>query len=161
MKKHQLVFNYAIYPSIEKLEKVDLDLMQIAIEARKNAYAPYSNFQVGAAVLLDNGEIVIGNNQENAAFPSGLCAERVAIYQASARFPNVVIKKVAITATSKNYVVEKAAAPCGNCRQSMIEYEQKQNQPIEVLLMGEIGEVLKINSILDILPLAFDNSFLK
>jgi cytidine deaminase len=161
LKKHQVVFNYAVYPSIEKLEKVDLDLMQIAIEARKNAYAPYSNFQVGAAVLLDNGEIVIGNNQENAAFPSGLCAERVAIYQASARFPNVVIKKVAITATSKNYVVEKAAAPCGNCRQSMMEYEQKQNQPIEVLLMGEIGEILKINSILDILPLAFDNSFLK
>lgn len=160
MKKHQVVIDYTVYPSIEKLEVQDLNLMKIAIEARKNAYAPYSNFQVGAAVLLENGEIVIGNNQENAAYPSGLCAERVAIYHAAARFPNVVIKKVAITATSKNYVVEKAAAPCGNCRQSMIEYEQKQKQAIAVLLMGEKGEVIKIDSILDMLPLAFNNSFL-
>ncbi|QWX85726.1 cytidine deaminase [Cellulophaga sp. HaHaR_3_176] len=131
-----------------------------AVEARKNAYAPYSNFQVGAAVLLENGEVVIGSNQENAAYPSGLCAERVAIYHASAKYPNVIIKAVAISATSKNYVVDSPAAPCGNCRQSMIEYEQKQKLPIKILLMGEKGEVLKIDSLLDILPLAFNSSFL-
>lgn len=149
-----------MYTSLETLEKEDSELMKAAVEARKNAYAPYSNFQVGAAVLLENGEVVIGSNQENAAYPSGLCAERVAIYHASAKYPGVTIKSVAISATSKNYVVDKPAAPCGNCRQSMIEYEQKQKQPIKILLMGEKGEVLKIDSLLDILPLAFDNSFL-
>jgi cytidine deaminase len=134
--------------------------MNSAIGARKNAYAPYSNFYVGAAVLLENGAIVIGSNQENASYPSGLCAERVAIFQAGALYPGVTIKAVAITATSKNYIVKQAAAPCGNCRQAMIEYEQKQKQPIKILLMGEQGEVIQFNSLLDILPLAFNNSFL-
>ncbi|WP_254073596.1 cytidine deaminase [Cellulophaga sp. HaHaR_3_176] len=160
MKKHKLVIDYSVYPSCKALDAEDLELMISAVEARKNAYAPYSNFQVGAAVLLENGEVVIGSNQENAAYPSGLCAERVAIYHASAKYPNVIIKAVAISATSKNYVVDSPAAPCGNCRQSMIEYEQKQKLPIKILLMGEKGEVLKIDSLLDILPLAFNSSFL-
>ncbi|ADV48084.1 cytidine deaminase [Cellulophaga sp. E16_2] len=159
--KKQITIEYEVYPSIEKLAEEDLQLMKQAVLARGNAYAPYSNFHVGAAVLLENGEVVIGNNQENASYPSGLCAERVAIFQAGAKFPGVAIKSVAITATSKNYAVEEPAAPCGNCRQAMIEYEQKQKQPISILLMGEKGEVIKINSLSDILPLAFNSSFLE
>jgi len=161
MKKKNIAFEIEIYESLEELFEADKKLMAKAIEARKNAYAPYSNFKVGAALLLENGEVVIGNNQENACFPAGLCAERVAIFQAGAKYPNVVIKSIAISATSMNYKVDTPAAPCGNCRQSISEYEVKQKQPIQILMMGEVGEVLKCNSIGDILPLAFNNSFLK
>ncbi|WBU88257.1 cytidine deaminase [Cellulophaga omnivescoria] len=160
MKKHTLSFDMSVYDSINELPETDKKIMLKAVEARNNAYAPYSSFFVGAAVLLENGKIVLGNNQENAAYPSGLCAERVAIYQAAAIYPNVKILSVAISATSKNYKVLEPAAPCGNCRQSMIEYEQKQKEPITLLLMGEEGSVVKCNSISDILPLAFSNSFL-
>ncbi|WKB80237.1 cytidine deaminase [Cellulophaga lytica] len=160
MKKHTLSFDMSVYDSINELPETDKKIMLKAVEARNNAYAPYSSFFVGAAVLLENGKIVLGNNQENAAYPSGLCAERVAIYQAAAIYPNVKICSVAISATSKNYKVLEPAAPCGNCRQSMIEYEQKQKEPITLLLMGEEGSVVKCNSISDILPLAFSNSFL-
>ncbi|MBU2997174.1 cytidine deaminase [Cellulophaga baltica] len=142
------------------MESEDITLMEQAVGARSNAYAPYSNFQVGAAVLLENGEVIIGNNQENASYPSGLCAERVAIFHAGAKFPGITIKAIAITATSKNFVVDEPAAPCGNCRQAMIEYEQKQKTPVKILMMGEKGNVIKFNSLSDILPLAFDNSFL-
>jgi len=161
MKKKNIAFEIEIYESLEELFEADKKLMAKAIEARKNAYAPYSNFKVGAALLLENGEVVIGNNQENACFPAGLCAERVAIFQAGAKYPNVVIKSIAISATSMNYKVDTPAAPCGNCRQSISEYEVKQKQPIQILMMGEVGEVLKCNSIGAILPLAFNNSFLK
>tara|TARA_R110002050_G_scaffold286468_3_gene436920 strand:- start:1148 stop:1630 length:483 start_codon:yes stop_codon:yes gene_type:complete len=160
LKKHQILIDYSVYSSLEDLPVEDLELMQHAVKVRANAYAPYSNFYVGAAVLLENGEVVIGNNQENASYPSGLCAERVAIFQAGAKYPGVGIKAVAITATSKNYVVNEPAAPCGNCRQAMIEYEQKQKMPIGILLMGEKGEVIKFNSLADILPLAFSSTFL-
>ena len=161
MKKHSQTFELMIFESFGELPVGDQQLMQAAIEAGKNAYAPYSNFHVGAAVLLENGEVVIGNNQENASYPSGLCAERVAVFQAGAKYPNVAIKAIAITATSQNYVVDKPVAPCGSCRQAISEYEQKQNSPITLLFMGETGEVMKCRSIADILPLAFNNSFLK
>jgi len=161
MKKKKLSFDVSVYDSITELSQTDINLMQKAVEARKNAYAPYSNFSVGAAVLLGNGKIVLGNNQENASFPAGLCAERVAVFQAGAIYPNVKILSVAISATSKNYQVSKPAAPCGNCRQAMIEYEQKQKQSVTLLLMGELGAVYKCDSISDILPLAFSNSFLE
>ena len=115
----------------------------------------------GEFILLENNEVVIGNNQENASYPSGLCAERVAVFQAGAKYPGVNIRSIAISATSRNYKVDTPAAPCGNCRQSISEYEFKQKQPIQILMMGEVGEVLKCSSIGDILPLAFNNSFLK
>jgi cytidine deaminase len=110
---------------------------------------------------MENGETVIGSNQENASYPSGLCAERVAVFQAGALYPDVPIKAVAISAASKNYVVDTPAAPCGNCRQSILEYETKQKKPIKLLLMGETGKVFQCHSIADILPLGFDSSFLK
>lgn len=160
MEKHQIIIDYSVYPDLNSLLASNQELMNHAVEARRNAYAPYSNFHVGAAVLLENGAIVIGNNQENASYPSGLCAERVAIFQAGAKYPGIQIKAVAISATSKNYIVKEPAAPCGNCRQAMIEYEQKQKHPIRVLLMGEEGKVIEFNSLIDILPLAFNNSFL-
>ncbi len=160
MQKQKLSFELTIFDELTELSKEDRALMSKAVAARKNAYAPYSNFQVGAAVLLENGEVVIGSNQENASYPSGLCAERVAIFQAGALYPGVSVKIVAITATSKNHLVDSPAAPCGNCRQSMLEYETKQKKPIKLFLMGETGKVLQCNSIADILPLGFDSSFL-
>ncbi len=160
MIKQQISFEALVYETIDELNMQQKDLMLKAVEARKMAYAPYSNFHVGAAVLLENGEVVIGNNQENASYPSGLCAERVAIFHAGAKFPGVKILSVAISATSNDYVVDKPAAPCGNCRQAMSEYEVKQKKPIELLMMGEIGKIIKCHSISAILPLAFNSSFL-
>lgn len=160
MKRIKSTFEFFSFESFEDLSLEDQELMNLAIEARGNAYAPYSNFKVGAAVLLGNNEVVIGNNQENASYPSGLCAERVAVFQAGAKYPKVTINKIAITATSEKYKVDRPAAPCGNCRQSILEYEQKQKSPIEILMMGETGKILKCSSITDLLPFAFDNSFL-
>lgn len=160
MRKHIIEFELSTFESMEELTEDDRSLMQVAIKARENAYAPYSNFHVGAAVLLESGEIVIGSNQENASYPSGLCAERVAVFHAGAKFPGVSITSIAISASSKERIVDRPAAPCGNCRQSISEYETKQGTPITLIMMGEKGEILKCNSIADILPLAFDSSFL-
>lgn len=160
MNIRRISFDLLVYESANELEQEDQILMKEAVRARKKAYSPYSKFNVGAAILLENGEIVIGNNQENASYPSGLCAERVAIFYASAKFPSITIKTIAISATSKNYVVNRPAAPCGNCRQSISEYEIKQNSPISIIMSGETGEILKCNSVSDILPLAFNSTFL-
>lgn len=161
MKKQHIGFDLDIYEGIEELHTSDRRLLEKAIAARKNAYAPYSNFQVGAAVLMENGEVVIGNNQENASYPSGLCAERVAVFQAGALYPGVAILSIAISAASNNYVLDKPAGPCGNCRQAIMEYEIKQKSPIALLLQGQEGAVYKCSSLKDILPLAFGNSFLE
>lgn len=160
MKKSKITFELTVYDGPGELPTGEQTLMSAAVAARKNAYAPYSNFQVGAAVLMENGKTVIGSNQENASYPSGLCAERVAVFQAGALHPGVAIKAIAITATSKNYEVTTPAAPCGNCRQSILEYEVKQKSPIKLLLMGETGKVFQCDSIADVLPLGFDSSFL-
>lgn len=160
MKKISFNISATTYKSICQLDNTDFNLMQKAVEARKKAYAPYSKFNVGCAILLDNETIVLGNNQENAAYPSGMCAERIAIWKASSEFPNVKIKKIAITAASSLNKVDKPIAPCGGCRQTLSEYEINQKQPIEIIFMGEIGQVVKINSLLDLLPFSFDSSYL-
>ena len=160
MKQVKITTPITIYNSVNELPEDVKLLMDKAKEAKSFAYAPYSNFSVGAALLLDNNKIVTGNNQENAAYPSGMCAERVAIWKAASDFPNQKVIKIAITASSKNKKVEKAVAPCGACRQTLSEYEIKQKNKVEVYFMGEVGEVIKTNSILDLLPLAFDKSFL-
>lgn len=149
-----------LYESIDALEKEDAFLMEKAIVARGKSYAPYSNFNVGAALLLDNGEIVLGNNQENAAYPSGMCAERVAIWKAASDYPNMKVVKLAITASSLATPVTKPVGPCGACRQSLLEYEIKQETPFKMLLMGEVGEVVITDSLVSLLPFSFDNSFL-
>jgi cytidine deaminase len=134
--------------------------MLSAIKTRKNAYAPYSNFRVGTALLLDNDRIVLGSNQENAAYPSGLCAERVAIFQSGAIYPEAKILKMAISAASDTNETKSPIPPCGACRQSISEYEFKQCIPIEIYFMGESGEVYKSDSIKNLLPLSFDKNFL-
>ena len=134
--------------------------MQQAIEIRKSAYAPYSKFRVGAAILLDNGKIVLGSNQENAAYPSGLCAERVAIFYAGANYPNVGFKKLFISASPEGQILDKPIPPCGSCRQSIAEYEIKQEMPIEIYFMGGTGEIYKSDSLKNLLPLLFDKNYL-
>ena len=134
--------------------------MELAVKARQGAYAPYSNFTVGCALLLDNGEIVTGNNQENAAYPSGLCAERVAIFAAGAQYPGVAVLKLAITASPKDDSFHKPVPPCGACRQSIAEYENNQDNDIELYFMGAAGKVMKSHSLRDLLPLVFDKKYL-
>ena len=160
MKKLQVTTTYIIYENIEELDYEVQQLIQTAIEVRDKAYTPYSKFNVGVAILLDNQEIVTGNNQENAAFPSGMCAERVAIYSAGANYPKNSIQVIAISASSSKHKVTQPIAPCGACRQSIAEYENKQNEPIEIYFMGETGAVIKINSLKDLLPFGFDSSYL-
>lgn len=160
MKQISLTTNFTVFDSIDELKLSDKELMLKATEVRKNAYAPYSNFQVGVALLLDNGEIITGTNQENAAYPSGLCAERVAIFYAGANFPNAKVEKIFISASPKDKELDKPIPPCGACRQSIAEYEIKQESPIEVYFMGAKGEIVKSNSLKDLLPLLFDKKYL-
>lgn len=160
MEKKKIGFELFVFDDASELSQNEQKLLHEAAKARENAYAPYSKFRVGAAVLLENGEVIIGSNQENASYPAGLCAERVAIFHAGAKYPNMVVKAIAICAASSKDNVNAPAAPCGNCRQSIIEYEQKQQEPISLLLSSGIGPVYKCNSMSDILPLAFNSSFL-
>jgi len=160
MKEISITSSFSVYNSLEELSKEIQDLMNQAVEIRKKAYAPYSQFRVGAALLLDNGKIVLGSNQENAAYPSGLCAERVAIFHAGSIYPEAKILKIAITAASDTNQTTAPIPPCGSCRQSIAEYEIKQETPIEIYFMGEIGEVYKSASLKNLLPFMFDKKFL-
>lgn len=156
MKNLSLTIDYIEYDSIDELNAEDKSLMQQAQEAGKTAYAPYSNFSVGAAVLLENGVVVKGSNQENAAYPTGLCAERVAVFSAGSNYPGVAIKTIAITAKSSRIKVESPVTPCGDCRQAISEYEVLYNKPIRFLLMGETGKVLELKNVGSLLPLRFE-----
>lgn len=160
MKEIHITTTFEVFQSVADLSENIQALMQQAIEIRKKAYAPYSHFRVGAAILLDNGKIVLGSNQENAAYPSGLCAERVAIYQAGAIYPDVKMLTIAITAASDSNPTLSPIPPCGSCRQSIAEYEFKQDTPIEIYFMGESGGVYKSNSINNLLPLSFNKTSL-
>ena len=160
MKEIKLDVNFKVYPSIDDLDKSMMELMLKAVEVRKVAYAPYSKFRVGAAILLESGEIVTGSNQENAAYPSGLCAERTAIFYAGANFPNERIVAIAVTACSDLKITSGPIPPCGACRQSMFEYEVKQDAAIKLFCMGGEGEVIESDSIGNILPFHFDKSVL-
>ena len=160
MKDIKIESVLTVFDNFNELPSDIASLMEKAIEARKNAYAPYSNFSVGAAILLDNNQVVTGNNQENASYPSGLCAERTAIYYAGAQYPNAKILKMALTAGSRINQTITPIPPCGACRQAIAEYEVKQETPIEIYFMGETGKVVKSNSLANLLPLGFDRSFL-
>ena len=160
MKKIQLTTTFTVFETIDELSSKEASLMGEAIKMKETAYAPYSNFRVGAAILLDNDKIVTGSNQENAAYPSGMCAERVAIYSAGALYPKATILQIAISASSTNKIVDKPVGPCGSCRQAIAEYEFKQELPIQLLFMGEKGKIIKTASLKDLLPLSFDKSFL-
>ncbi len=160
MKKIDIITQISVYDSIDLLPDSIKKLFEKAVVAREKAYAPYSNFKVGAALLLSNNETITASNQENAAYPSGLCAERVGIFYAGAQFPDQEITHMAITARSHNQTLNTPIPPCGACRQSIAEYEIKQQKPIAIYFMGETGPVYKTNSIKDLLPLLFDGSSL-
>jgi len=160
MKTIQLTATFQVYSHIDELESPVKSLMEQARQQRDHAYAPYSNFHVGAALRLANGEVVVGSNQENAAYPSGLCAERVAIFQAGARFPGVAITHMAICAGAKFSTTNRPIPPCGACRQSIAEYENNQSHPIDIYFMGETGEIYRSASLENLLPLGFDKNFL-
>lgn len=160
MEKRHVGFDLTVYAGEEELAPEDLRLLQAARKARQGAYAPYSGFKVGAALLLEGGETVLGSNQENASFPSGLCAERVAVFQAGARFPEVRMQCIAICATGRVAPLTIPAAPCGNCRQSMLEYESRQGHPIRILMQGSEGVIYECPSVASLLPLGFDGGFL-
>lgn len=160
MRKIEISTTATLFKDVSELSSEDKMLMDKAVSAREKAYAPYSKFSVGAALLLENGEIILGNNQENAAYPSGMCAERVAIWRAGSEFPDVKILKLVISAKSANSLVDKPVGLCGACRQSLLEYEIKQKQPFEILFMGEVGEILKVSSLNTLLPFSFNNSYL-
>lgn len=160
MKEIKIESTLCLFENINELPESVSSLMKMAVEARKKAYAPYSNFNVGAAILLANGEVVTGSNQENAAYPSGLCAERTAIYYAGSQYPNVKIISMALTAAASKSKTSEPIPPCGACRQAIAEYEIKQESPIEIYFMGEIGAIAKSKSLSNLLPLGFDKSLL-
>lgn len=145
-----------VYSDEKKLPETDFNLLQLAKEAVTRAYAPYSNFFVGAAVLLGNGKIITGNNQENAAYPAGLCAERVALFYASAEYNSVPIIALAITCKAHSKVSDRPVSPCGSCRQAIAEYEEKYEQKIRIIMSGELGEVYVCKGINQLLPLMFN-----
>lgn len=150
----KLSIEYEDVKSIESLRPDRKELVLRALEAAKDAYAPYSNFNVGAAVLLENGEIISANNQENAAYPSGLCAERVAIFYAGSKFPGTKVTALAVAAVQNDMPLSKPVSPCGSCRQVMHETERRYDHPMEVILYGT-DQIRIIRSAADLLPLPF------
>lgn len=153
--------SYKSYGSIDELIPIDKKLLKKAEEILEQAYSVYSGFSVGAAALLDNGEIIVANNQENIAYPSSMCAERVLFYFCKSNFPNCKIEKVAITVKAVEKTIDEPISPCGACRQVMFEYERNQQNSIKILLKGEVGKVFELSSIEDLLPLAFKTDILK
>jgi cytidine deaminase len=160
MEKKSINITYKSYPNKSSLDETDQLLIAKAEEVLKTAYAVYSQFQVGAALLLENGEIITGNNQENIAYPSSLCAERVALYYCKAHFPNISVKKIAVMAKSKKGELLEVISPCGACRQVMSEYERLQNDPMEVILKGEGESIMVFEAVADLLPLSFNTKVL-
>ncbi len=152
---------FEMYDSIDALPTEDQELLKKAQKAVKQAYAPYSDFNVGAAILLQNGKIVTGNNQENAAYPSGLCAERVALFYANANYPKVGVKAIAVTVKSNLQIVTEPVTPCGACRQVISEYENLFEKPIRIIMSGEKGKILVTSSIENLLPFMFNKKHLK
>lgn len=156
MEKKEIILEFIEYNSADELTGDENELIATAKSSAKNAYAPYSHFKVGAAVLLSNGKIIAANNQENAAYPSGLCAERIAIFSAVAQNPDVAIKTIAISADTNNYPV----TPCGACRQVIAEYETKFNNKIKIIMTGASGKVISTDSVKNLLPMMFNSSSL-
>lgn len=160
MKKISLQAELEVAQHIDELDSIDAQLLNRAKEAAKDAYAPYSNFRVGAAVLMDNGKIIIGNNQENAAYPATMCGERTAIFSAAAQYPNIPIQAVAITIMSAQGQIDRPVPPCGSCRQVIYENEVRHQTNIRLILQGDLGDIYIVQTVKDILPLLFDSSYL-
>ena len=156
MTSKEIKIAYLEYESLDHLENEDRDLAEAAIQATESSYAPYSKFNVGAAVRLDNGIIVKGSNQENAAYPSGTCAERTAMFYASATYPQNSMTAIAIAASQSGVLCNNPVTPCGACRQVMAQYQTKSGIPMKVLLIGA-QKIWKFEKVDDLLPLIFDS----
>jgi cytidine deaminase len=161
MKEKKFEFNYSVYNSIDELPEEHQWLLNEAREVTAQAYAPYSNFQVGAVAKMANGEVVTGSNQENASFPVGLCAERVLLASASSIFPRIPIDTIAISYKSDSQKSDHPISPCGICRQSLQEFESRVSHPIKLILGGMTGPVYVIDSATRLLPLAFTSEELR
>jgi cytidine deaminase len=155
--KETYQFSYEVYDSADELSQEDAWLLNKAREATANAYAPYSHFHVGAVAKMSNGELVYGSNQENASFPAGLCAERVLLSSASSIYPQVPISTIAISYNSALAKSDHPVAPCGICRQSLQELEERLKTPIRLILGGMEGKVFVIPKASSLLPLAFSS----
>jgi len=156
MESLEIITKIRIYSILEYSEHKKM-LIEEAKNATFSAYAPYSEYRVGAAVLLDNGTIITGNNQENAAYPSGLCAERTALFFANSQYPDVPVKAIAIAAYNKGGFTKEVCTPCGSCRQVLVEIENRYNKLIEIIMYGE-DHIYEVDSIRDLLPLSFGKS---
>lgn len=156
MSEKEINIRFHEYSSLDELDKADRELAEAAIDAMKGSYAPYSHFNVGAAVRLSNGVIVKGANQENAAFPSGLCAERTAMFSAGATWPDKAMVSLALAGGVMGRLAKSPATPCGACRQVMAQYQTKGGRPISIIMIGD-GCIWKFDRVDDILPLIFDS----
>ena len=156
MTNKEIKIAYREYESLAQLDAEDKDLAQAAVEATAQSYAPYSNFNVGAAVLFEDGVVVKGANQENAAYPSGLCAERTALFYASASRPDKAMTAISIAAGQNGELCKNPATPCGACRQVMAQYQTKSGRPMRVLLIGA-ERIWRFEKVDDLLPLIFDS----
>ena len=156
MTDRRIIIDFIEYATVEEMEPEDRELVAAALEARGGSYSPYSKFRVGAALRLSDGTIVKGANQENVAYPSGLCAERTAMFAAGANYPGVPFDTLAIVGGNGEEVCEMPAAPCGACRQVMAQYQTKAGQPMSVIMVGA-RRVWKFERVDDILPLIFDS----
>ena len=155
IKQFEIILSFQVFSSAAELPDDEQELLKQAQNATQQAYAPYSRFYVGAALLSADGNIYLGNNQENAAYPSGLCAERTALFGMRVNHPDKPIKKIAVTARRADTDGFVAALPCGACRQVMAEYENQQETPIAVLMQAENGQVYRCDSVSVLLPLQF------
>ena len=160
MRKEHFTCPYTVYDSEAELEPQDAELMRLAHEATYSSYAPYSKFHVGAAVRLSNGKTITGCNIENAAYPSGLCAERVALFSAQAQYPDVAIEALAVTARSEGKELTEPIPPCAACRQVMVQVEQRSNVPLRVFCQGEKGPIMAFDGIESLVPFVFLDKFL-
>ena len=161
MPNNTLTISYQEYSSFDDLDTIDQDLCKEAIKAMATSHSPYSEFRVGAAVKLESGKIVYGSNQENVAYPSGLCAERIALFTIGSAYPDEKIISIAITAHTNNFQITEPVTSCGACLQVMAEYEKKQSFPIEVLFYCQNGSIIKTKGIKSLLPFAFAETRLK
>ncbi len=161
MNKEEYKFSFEVFDSIDELSKEDAMLLNEARSATKNSYAPYSRFRVAAVAKLSNKKTVTGTNQENASFPAGICAERVLLSTASSLYPGVSIETIAITYDNENGESNRPISPCGICRQSLQEYEQRLKSPIRLVLGGMSGKIYIISKASLLMPLAFTSDELK
>ena len=156
MEVKEVVISYEEYSDVFEMEACDQELVKAAISAMSGAYAPYSHFHVGAAVRLSDGTVVKGANQENAAFPSGLCAERTAMFSAGANYPDRDMLSIAVAGGVMGRLAEAPATPCGACRQVMAQYQAKSGKPMSVILISA-SKIQKFAKVDDILPFIFDS----